>query len=171
MPMSRKIAEEVLPRLRQRYVGRGREGRTRLIDEVCEQWDYSRKHVIKLLGGKAGWGGELGSRKGRPPLYGEAEGAVLWKVWKAAEQPCGKRLKALLPDWLPHYEVEHGKLDSKLREKLLSISTAQGANRAPWPLRHQARGVAQNPDTDPHGQLGHHPARIPGSRHGGALWR
>ena len=123
--MSRKIAEEVLPRLRQRYVGRGREGRTRLIDEVCEQWDYSRKHVIKLLGGKAGWGGELGSRKGRPPLYGEAEGAVLWKVWKAAEQPCGKRLKALLPDWLPHYEVEHGKLDSKLRKKLLSISAAQ----------------------------------------------
>ena len=119
MPMSRKIAEEVLPRLRQRYVGRSREGRTRLIDEVCEQWDYSRKHVIKLLGGKAGWGGELGSRKGRPPLYGEAEGAVLWKVWKAAEQPCGKRLKALLPDWLPHYEVEHGKLDSKLRKKLL----------------------------------------------------
>ena len=102
MPMSRKIAEEVLPRLRQRYVGRGREGRSRLIDEFCEQWDYSRKHVIKLLGGKAGWGGELGSRKGRPPLYGEAEGSVLWRIWKAAEQPCDKRLNALLP------EVLHG---------------------------------------------------------------
>ena len=125
MPMSRKIAEEVLPRLRQRYVGRGREGRSRLIDEVCEQWDYSRKHAIKLLGGKAGWGGELCSRKGRPPLYGEAEAKVLWRIWKAAEQACGKRLKALIPDWLPYYENEHGKLDGRLRKKILGISAAQ----------------------------------------------
>lgn len=74
--MSRKIAEEVLPRLRQRYAGRGREGRTRLIDEVCEQWGYSRKHAIKLLGAKAGWGGDPSVRKGRPPSYGEAEADV-----------------------------------------------------------------------------------------------
>ena len=46
MPMSRKIAEELLPRVRQRYVGRGREGRSLLIDELCEQWGYSRKHAI-----------------------------------------------------------------------------------------------------------------------------
>jgi hypothetical protein len=30
--MSRKIAEELLPRLRQHYMVRGREGRSRLID-------------------------------------------------------------------------------------------------------------------------------------------
>ena len=101
MPMSRKIAEEVLPLMRQRYVGMGREGRSRLIDEVCEQWDYSRKHAIKLLVGKAGWGGGLCSRKGRPPVYGEAEAVVLWRIWKTSEQPCGKRLKALLTYWLP----------------------------------------------------------------------
>ena len=81
--MSRKIATEVLPRWRHRYVGRSWEGRSRLIDDGCEQWDYSRKHVIKLHPAKAGWVGELGARKGRP-LYGESEGAVLWKVWNAA---------------------------------------------------------------------------------------
>jgi hypothetical protein len=113
--MSRKIADELLPRMRQRYVGRGREGRFRPIDELCEQWDYSRKHAIKLLAGKAGWGGGVCSRKGRPPLYGEAEAGVLWRIWKTSEQPCGKRLKALLPDWLPHYEREHRKLDAELR--------------------------------------------------------
>ncbi len=32
--------------MRQRYVARNREGRTRMIDEVCEQWGYSRKHAI-----------------------------------------------------------------------------------------------------------------------------
>ena len=30
--MSRKIAEELLPRMRQRYMGRGREGRSLLIE-------------------------------------------------------------------------------------------------------------------------------------------
>jgi hypothetical protein len=43
MPMSRKIAEELLPRLRLRYMGRGREGRSLLIDELSEQWGRSGK--------------------------------------------------------------------------------------------------------------------------------
>lgn len=123
--MSRKIAEEVLPRLRQRYAGRGREGRTRLIEEVCEQWGYSRKHAIKLLGAKAGWGGDPAVRKGRPAIYGPEEVEVLRRIWKAAEQPCGKRLKALLPTWLPHYEREYEKLGSLQRHRLLTISPAQ----------------------------------------------
>ncbi len=46
--MSRNIAEERLPRLRQRSLGSAREGRTLLTDELCEQWGYSRKHAIKL---------------------------------------------------------------------------------------------------------------------------
>ena len=123
--MSRKIAEELLPRLRQRYENRGREGRTRLLDEVCEQWGYSRKHAIKLLRAKAGWGGDPAARKGRPPAYGEAETKVLWKIWRAAEQPCGKRLKALLPAWLPHYEREHGRLAKARRKAVLAVSAAQ----------------------------------------------
>ncbi len=123
--MSRKIAEELLPRLRQRYANRGREGRTRLIDAVCEQWGYSRKHTTKLLGAKAGWEGHPTRRQGRPPAYGAEVLTVLWRIWKAAEQPCGKRLKALLPTWLPHYEAGYGRLGKTLRQKVLSISAAQ----------------------------------------------
>ena len=85
--MSRKVAEEMLPRLRQRYAGRGREGRSRLLDEVCEQWGHSRKHAIKLLGAKAGWGGDPAVRKGRPPTYGVEVVEVLWRIWPVAEQP------------------------------------------------------------------------------------
>ncbi len=108
--MSRKIAEELLPRLRQRYTGRGREGRSRLIDELCEQWSYSRKHAIKLLGARAGWGGNPGVRKRRPLKYDSKVEGVLWRIWKVAEQPCGKMLKALLPQWLPHKNVNMGGL-------------------------------------------------------------
>lgn len=53
--MSQKVREEMLPRLLQRYGNRGVEGRSRMITELCEQFGYSRKHAIKLLGAGVGW--------------------------------------------------------------------------------------------------------------------
>src|SRR5690606_20940595 len=107
MPMSRKVAEEMLPRLRQRYMGRGRAGRSRLIDEVCEQWGYSRKHAIKLLGAAAGWGGHPAVRKGRPPKYGPEVTEVRRRIWKVAEQPRGKPLRAPRPARRAAYETQY----------------------------------------------------------------
>ena len=119
MPMSRKIAEELLPRMRQRYMGRGREGRSLLSDKLREQWGYRRKHALKRLGAKNGWGGDPAARKERPPKYaGEVED-VLWRIWRVSEQPCGKRLKALLPQCLPHYEDEYGRLGRDIRSQEL----------------------------------------------------
>jgi hypothetical protein len=125
MPMSQKIREEMLPRLRQRYLERGREGRSRMIDELCGQFGYSRKHAIKLLNARAGWGGDPALAKGRPPLYGAEVVDVLLKVWQAAEQPCGKRLVELLPLWLPHYSQEQGRLSQETLQKAQRISAAQ----------------------------------------------
>ncbi len=68
--MSQKVREEMVPRLRQRYSGRGKKGRGVLLNEVCEQFGYSRKHAIKLLGAKAGWGGDPEVHKGRTAVYG-----------------------------------------------------------------------------------------------------
>jgi hypothetical protein len=141
MPMSQKMKEEMLPRLWQRYGGRGREGRTRLIDEVCEQFGYSRKHAIKLLNGRAGCGGNASASRGRPPLYGKEEQEVLWRIWKAAEQPCGKRLVAMLELWLPYYEREYGKLPARVRRRVCSISAAQCDRLlAPRKAQSKARG-------------------------------
>lgn len=123
--MSQKVREEMLPRLRQRYAKRGREGRSVMITEVCEQFGYSRKHVIKLLGAKAGWGGDPGVRKGRPVDYGAEVVAVLLRIWRASEQACGKRLKEALELWLPYDELEHGRLDAGVRKKVLKISASQ----------------------------------------------
>jgi hypothetical protein len=49
---------------------------------------------------------------------------VLKAIWLCAEQPCGKRLQATVPIWLPHYEKRHGRLSALLRRNLLSISAA-----------------------------------------------
>lgn len=123
--MSQKVREEMLPRLRQRYADRGKEGRSKIIDELCDQFGYSRKHAIKLMGAKAGWGGDPSVRKGRPPLYGDEEAEVFWKIAKAAEYPCGKRLAQMRELWLPHYEARYGKLEKGLRDRVLQISAAQ----------------------------------------------
>ncbi len=164
--MSQKIREEMLPRLRQRYASRGLEGRSRMITELCEQFGYSRKHAIKLLGAKAGWGGDPAVRKGRPPLYGPQVVEVLLRIWKAAEQPCGKRLVAMLALWLPYDEKEHGKLTPAVRKKVpgpggSAAGPAQGRHAA-GSLWHQAGWAAQAPDPDPHRQLGRDHAGLSG---------
>jgi hypothetical protein len=124
--MSAKSRREVLEQARERYRRRsGKEARSRLLDEVCAFCGYERKYAIKLLGGKREIAGSGGRRRGGSrPVYGEAERRVLKVIWLAAEQPCGRRLKAALGIWLPHYEKRHGALPAPLRARVLAASAA-----------------------------------------------
>jgi len=45
----------------------------------------------------------------------------LKKIWFATDQMCGKRLKAALPLWLPHYKQAY-ELDEEINKKLVTIS-------------------------------------------------
>lgn len=47
---------------------------------------------------------------------------MLWRIWKVAEQPCGKRLAGLLPEWIQQQYVV---LSRELREDSLDVSAAQ----------------------------------------------
>jgi hypothetical protein len=122
LKMSQKSRQEMLEQARERYGRRGRQGRSRLLDEVCALCGYERKHAIKVLGGSRTIAGHGGRRGGSAPVYGEAERVVLKKIWLAAEQPCGKRLVAALPVWLPYYEKRYGKLAPALRRRLRRVS-------------------------------------------------
>ena len=116
--MSARSRKEVLEQARQRYCQRGREGRSRLLDEVCELCGYERKYAIKVLSGKRAVVGSSGRKRGgSQPIYGVAEREVIKAIWLAAEQPCGKRLKAALKVWLPHYEKRQRTLGSELAAK------------------------------------------------------
>jgi len=111
--------------MRQRYRQRGRQGRSRLLDEVCAMCGYERKYAMKVLGGvRAIAGGGGLKRGGSRRRYGAAEREVIKTIWLAAEQPCGKRLKEALGLWLPYYEKDHGKLATELRERILEASAA-----------------------------------------------
>ena len=114
LKMSEKSREEVLRVMRERYARRGREARKKLLDEFCELCGYERKYAIKLLGGKRRAEGRVRRKSGSKPKYEEPERRVLKAIWLACEQPCGKRLKAAVPIWLPDYELEYGQIDPQV---------------------------------------------------------
>ena len=113
---------EELKRLRERYQGRGKEGKSRLLTEFCEQYGYERKYAIKLLGTDPE-GERRNSPPGPEPKY-DGVTEVITQVWQAAEQICGKRLVRALPLWLPHYERHFGKLLPRQKKLLGEVSAA-----------------------------------------------
>ena len=50
MNMNRTIQDDLLPKLQDRYARRSRAGKTRLLEDLGEDYDYERKYAIKLLG-------------------------------------------------------------------------------------------------------------------------
>lgn len=83
LKMSEKSREEVLQTMRERYAGRGRKGRTKLIDEFCELCGYERRYAIKLLRGQRRKFGAKANKSASKPKYGEDERAVLRPIWLA----------------------------------------------------------------------------------------
>ena len=123
--MSARSRGEVLGQARWRYEKRGKQGRSQLLDEICALCGYERKYASKVLAGKRPIVGNGAKRRGgSQAVYGVAEREVLKVIWLAAEQPCGKGLKAALELWLPYYEKRKGRLARSFRLKLLSISAA-----------------------------------------------
>lgn len=119
--MKNLTRDERLAKLRRWYARRGREGKSRLLDDVCEEYGYSRKHAIKLLGNTLPK--PKGRPRGRESRY-EAVKEVIEQIWLAAEQLCGKRLAAALPLWMPHYTGHFGRLLPTQRRLLQQVSPA-----------------------------------------------
>jgi len=87
LKMSEASKTAVLLIMRGRYARRGRQARSRRLDELCALCSYERKYAIKLLGGKRRAAGKARGRSGSKPTYGEAERTVLKVIWLAAEPP------------------------------------------------------------------------------------
>lgn len=113
---------EQLEGLRRRYAGRGKEAKSRLLDEFCEQYGYERKYAIKLLQLRLDHR-PLRHRAGPAPKY-EPVQEIIERIWNCAEQLCGKRLAPALDLWLPHYARHYGRLLPTQQKLLHSISAA-----------------------------------------------
>lgn len=120
--MSKELKSGLLAKLQGRYARRGREARSRMLDELCEDYGYERKYAIKLLGGVL----PIPSGRVHPGAvrqYAVIE-PVVRQIWLTAEQPCGKRLGPILRQWLPYYEGRYGGLSARQRSLIREVSPA-----------------------------------------------
>lgn len=106
--------------LKARYFRANRKGKSRILDEFCSTTGKHRKDVNRLLTRKVV--GFKAKRPGRPKSYKPEEVIEPLKaIWFATNQMCGKRLKAAIPIWLPHYEKTNV-ISSDVRKLILTIS-------------------------------------------------
>lgn len=120
MNMSQEMKKEWLPELRIRYARRSRGGKSRMLDELCEDYGYERKYAIKLLRDSLPVRSDHG-HPGPEPRYGLIE-PIVRQIWLSAEQPCGQRLVPILHQWLPYYQRRFGGLSFRQRKLLRQIS-------------------------------------------------
>lgn len=121
--MSAITRQEVLARKRDRYARAGKEHKAIILDELVELFGYHRKAAIRALQLRPV--ARAPFARGRPKDYDPAQLLPPLKaIWLTAFQPCGERLKACLPDWLPAYEEDQRRLDPDVRASLLAASRA-----------------------------------------------
>jgi hypothetical protein len=137
--MSQQTKDEVLCKLRRSYARAGRNFKRQLLDQAMALLGYHRKSAIRALRAQAPPPRSAAVLLGRPREYDPAQLLpVLKPIWFAALQPCGSRLHALLPEWLPAYEADHRALNADRRESLLAVS-ARTLDRLLVPLRVRGR--------------------------------
>ena len=132
--MNQHTRTELLRKLRRHYGNAGAEYKRKLLDQAQELLGYHRKAAIRALRAP-----ELipGPRiiTGRPTTY-EPKKLVPWlrPIWQATDYACGRRLVAMLPEWIPAYEQHERRLPGEVREKLLAAS-GRTLDRLLEPLR------------------------------------
>jgi hypothetical protein len=103
-----------------RYVRSKRNGKTKILNELCDLYGYNRKYLLQVFNYSTG---KKDARRGVKPLYrGNELLEPLTRIWLATDQMCSKRLKAAIGLWLPSYETSYGMLSSDIKKKLLAIS-------------------------------------------------
>jgi hypothetical protein len=135
--MSTTTKTEMMVKMRRRYSTAGWEHKGKLIDEAVSLLGYHRKAAIRALNGTVPR--RLSIVTGRPREYEAKELLpVLRKIWRAADYPCGRRLTAMLPDWVAGYEEYEKSVPARIKEPLLQAS-ARTLDRLLQPLRAQRR--------------------------------
>lgn len=130
---------EVLEKLRRRYRNAGAVHKRKLLDQAQELLGYHRKAAIRSLRAPTVVRGPR-IITGRPVMY---EPALLERwlrpIWAATDYACGRRLEAMLPEWIPAYEAHERRLPAEARDKLLGAS-ARTLDRLLEPLRGEGGG-------------------------------
>jgi hypothetical protein len=116
---------EYLEAIYLRYKRASLKEKTLILNEFCLTCGYHRKHAIRLLNNFKRFTKPKPNKRGRPSVYNKPSIIEpLKKIWLAANLPCSKRLRAIIPLWLPAYAKEYGGLPLNAVKALLKISPA-----------------------------------------------
>jgi len=139
--MSQPTRKQVLEKLGRRYKSAGLEHKSKLLDQAVQLLGYHRKAAIRALGQAAvrPVSGPV-VLTGRPVKY-ESNLLLPWlrPIWQASDYACGRRLVAMLPEWVPAYEQHEKRMPGEVREKLL-LASGRTLDRLLEPLRAQGTG-------------------------------
>ena len=123
--MSPQFKREYVEAVFLRYKKASRSEKTAILDEFCATCNCHRKHAIRVLRKFKRFVKPKAKKRGRTSVYNkEPILKPLRLIWKASNLPCSKRLKAILPLWLPGYIKSFGPLPDDIEKALLTISPA-----------------------------------------------
>jgi len=123
--MSPEARMEYLKSIVTRYKQSSKKQKTAILDEFCTNSCYNRKYAIYLIYTFKRFTKPKPRKRGKPSKYNKPEIIEpIRKIWLAANLPCSKRLKAILPAWLGFYHKEYGSLSVPIVQLLLKISAS-----------------------------------------------
>ncbi|MCF7879059.1 MAG: integrase, partial [Candidatus Omnitrophica bacterium] len=123
--MSPGAKMEYLEKIYLRYKKASKKEKTIILNEFCINCNHHRKHAIRLLNNYKRFTKPKPKKRGRPSMYNkDSVIEPLKRIWLAANLPCSKLLKAMLPLWLPHYAEEYSPLSLEVTKALFKISPA-----------------------------------------------
>lgn len=120
--MTSNERQSYLQAIKIRYCKANKAEKALILNEFCAVCDYNRKYAITKL--KSEWvrRKKVLQKRGPKVQYQQKQLVeALKEIWLAANQPCGKRFKALMPIWIPYYTAPLSNAD---RQKLLAMSSA-----------------------------------------------
>jgi hypothetical protein len=118
--MSNKSKREYLIAIQTRYLSSSKSEKQKILDEFCQTCLYNRKYAIRLLNSPRKK--RKKKKVGRKKKYaGQEIEKFIKRIWKATNLICSKRLKTIIPLWLPFYEDE---LTKETRTLLCEISAS-----------------------------------------------
>jgi len=170
-PRSRKEYIEVTSL---RYQKASRKRKTAILDEFCATCQCHRKHAIRLLRSLKRFIKPNIKKRGRTPLYHkESILKPLKQIWLAANLPCSKRLKVILPLWLPGYVQLFGPLSLRTQSPKKYLCLYHGSTAQPypnpiqetWQIHDQTRNPLKKTNPYQYQSMGQIPTRLSRSRH------
>ena len=131
---------QITLRFRDEYAKASKKDKGVILDRMCETLGIGRSTARRRLAAASREGSAERRRAERPCRYSDRSRQLLREVWMLMDMPCGKYLKAMLPQWLPVLRAcgELDDYDGDVFDELMAMSAAT-VDRYLRPVRDAAR--------------------------------